>query len=86
MLHALLTGPGRAHGDGGRPCAHLVGTGVQCRRQLWRVHAHGRLSGIARCRSEFLLDPLLGAISDGQMWAGGGYRRGIVQGEASFCV
>ena len=45
MLHALLTGPGRAHGDGGRPCAHLVGTGVRCRRQPWRVHAHGRLSG-----------------------------------------
>ena len=49
--HAFLTGLGRAHGDGGRPCAHLVGTGVQCRRQLWRVHAHGRLAGIATLTS-----------------------------------
>ena len=28
--------------------SHLVGTVVPCRRQPWRVHAHGRLSAIAR--------------------------------------
>ena len=49
MLHAFLTGPGRVPGDGVRPRTHLVGTGVRCRRQPWRVHAHGRLSAIARC-------------------------------------
>ena len=29
-----------------------------CGRQPWRVHAHGRLSGIARCQKHFLLHPL----------------------------
>ena len=52
--HAFLTGLGRAHGDGGRPCAHLVGTGVRCRRQLWRVHALRTSPAIARCRNKFL--------------------------------
>ena len=57
-LYAICIGPGRGHGDGVRPCPHLIGTGVRYRRQQWQGHAHGRPGGISRAGNEFLLDPL----------------------------
>lgn len=33
-LHAICIGPGRGHGDGVRPCPHLVGTVVPCRYRV----------------------------------------------------
>ena len=41
--------------------AHLVATVVPRWRQPWKVHALGRLSGIARCRKVGLTGPLTSA-------------------------
>jgi hypothetical protein len=52
-LYAICTGPGRGHGDGVRPCPHLIGTGVRCRRQPRKVPPSEAALRITRCRNKF---------------------------------